>query len=85
MQRVKTYASPRLFYSCSHPINYSYEIRFSKHNLKEPDAFSKHANFLTSYRSPKLSSCTGLRKSGTVIKIAIQTIHKYSQSLKGKG
>lgn len=85
MQRGKTYASPWLFYSCSHPINYSYEIRFWKHNFKEPDAFSKHANFLTSYRSPKLSNRIGLRESCTVIKMAIQTIHKYLQNLKGKG
>ena len=36
------------------PINHVYQTRFSKRNLKQPDAFSKYVKLSISYQGPKL-------------------------------
>ena len=56
MQKIKTSTSPRVFSAYFRPINHVYQTRFSKHNFKQRDAFSKYVKFSISYRGQKLWS-----------------------------
>ena len=45
MQKTKTSTTPKVFSIYFQPINHVNESKFSKHNFKQPDAFSSMLNF----------------------------------------
>ena len=45
MQKIKTSISPRLFFNYFQPFKHVYQTKFSKHNFKQPDGFTKHVKF----------------------------------------
>ena len=49
MPRVKRSTSHKVFYSYFETMSHVYETRFSKHNFKKPDGFSKYIKFLINY------------------------------------
>ena len=54
MQKIKTSTSHGAFFTNFQTIYLLYDTRFSKHNFKKPDAFSKYVKFSTSYQGSKL-------------------------------
>ena len=53
MYRIKTSISPNIFFTYFQLINHVYETRYSKHNLKQSDTFSKYLKFSISYQGQK--------------------------------